>query len=180
MSTRLQSENPFDEFREAVEKAIIDKHKNKRKTFDYDIEFFNEKEDTNMCISMHQPWASLMVMGFKRFEGRAWTTKYRGPLWVHATSKKPDPDTIDFLEEQYREHYALVGEDMPPFPQRYLTSVVIGRVDLVDVLTLDQYNDTVPEVLREKTTEPYQFVLRNPMYLELPLRMAGQPNIYKM
>ena len=99
LSTRLQSENPFDEFREAVEKAIIDKHKNKRKTFDYDIEFFNEKEDTNMCISMHQPWASLMVMGFKRFEGRAWTTKYRGPLWVHATSKKPDPDTIDFLEE---------------------------------------------------------------------------------
>ena len=38
----------------------------------------------------------------------------------------------------------------------------------------------MPDVLREKTTEPYQFVIRNPMYLELPLRMAGQPNIYKM
>ena len=50
---------------------------------------------------------------------------------------------------------------------------MIGRVDLVDVLTLDQYNDTVPEALREKTTEAYQFVIRNPMYLELPLRMAG-------
>ena len=65
---------------------------------DYDKEFFGEKDDTNMCISMHQPWASLMVHGFKRFEGRAWTTKYRGPLWVHATSQKPDPDQIDLLE----------------------------------------------------------------------------------
>lgn len=39
-----------------------------------------------MCLSMHQPWASLLVLGFKRFEGREWTSKYRGPLWIHATS----------------------------------------------------------------------------------------------
>ena len=86
LSSRLQSENPFDDFRQAVEKAIIEKSKIVKKKFDYDKEFFGEKDDTNMCISMHQPWASLMVHGFKRFEGRAWTTKYRGPLWVHATS----------------------------------------------------------------------------------------------
>ena len=62
---------------------------------------------------------------------------------------------------------------MPPFPERYINSSVIGRVDLVDVLPLDAYLDTVPEVLREKTTASYQFVLRNPMYLDMPIRMSG-------
>ena len=108
-----------------------------------------------MCLSMHQPWASLMVHGFKRFEGREWPTKYRGPLWVQATSQKPDPQVIEQLEAAYTEHYALVGEDLPPFPQRYLTGVVVGRVDLVDVLSLDEYNDTIPDVLRERTESSY-------------------------
>jgi len=121
-----------------------------------------------------------MVHGFKRFEGREWTTKYRGPLWVQATSKKPLPEEISALEQAYEEHYAIIGEDRPSFPQRYPTSAVIGRVDLLDVLTLSEYNDTLPDVLRERTTAAYQFVLRNPMCLDLPLRMAGQPSIYKM
>ena len=53
LSTRLQSENPFDDFRQAVEKAIIEKSKVVRKQFDYDKEFFGEKDDNNMCLSMH-------------------------------------------------------------------------------------------------------------------------------
>ncbi len=114
-----------------------------------------------------------MVHGFKRFEGREWSTKYRGPLWIQATSKKPTPEEIQALESAYESHYALIGEDRPPFPQRYPTSAVIGRLDLIDVLTLDQYTDTLPEVLREKTTAAYQFVIRNPMCLDMPLRMAG-------
>ncbi len=33
---------------------------------------------------MWQPYASLVVEGVKRFEGRDWYTDYRGPLWIHA------------------------------------------------------------------------------------------------
>jgi hypothetical protein len=58
--------------------------------------------------------------------------------------------------------------------------MIIGRCDLVDVLTLDEFKDTVPKILQEPTVASYQFVLRNPNYLDMPLRMAGQPNIYKM
>lgn len=28
--------------------------------------------DTGMCLSMHQPWASLLVHGIKKDEGRTW------------------------------------------------------------------------------------------------------------
>lgn len=43
-----------------------------------------DKKDKMMCLSMHQPWASLLVYGIKRVEGRGWNTDFRGRLWIHA------------------------------------------------------------------------------------------------
>ena len=37
------------------------------------------------CISLHQPWAWLMVNGWKDVENRSWLTNYRGPMLVHAS-----------------------------------------------------------------------------------------------
>jgi hypothetical protein len=62
---------------------------------------------------------------------------------------------------------------MPEFPSRYPTSVVVGRVDLIDVVTLEEYRATVPARLQEPTECQYQFVVRNPQVLDLPLRMSG-------
>lgn len=53
LSLRLQTENPFDEFRLAVEKAIINNSSNKKKDFQGDKDFFKETDDTGMCLSMH-------------------------------------------------------------------------------------------------------------------------------
>lgn len=67
----------------------------------YDREIFDLNGESGKCLSMLQPWASLMVEGFKRFEGRFWNTEYRGPLWVHAGATQPDPETIRRTENQY-------------------------------------------------------------------------------
>ena len=58
-----------------------------------------------MCLSMHQPWASLVIMGFKRYEGREWNHEWRGPLWIHSTSKKPEISEIKEVELIYKEFY---------------------------------------------------------------------------
>ena len=50
-----------------------------------------------MVLSMHQPWASLLVYGLKRIEGRAWPADYTGRLWIHATSTKPTAQDIEVL-----------------------------------------------------------------------------------
>lgn len=39
------------------------------------------------CISVWQPWASLLVHGAKRCETRSWPTSHTGPLLVHAAKK---------------------------------------------------------------------------------------------
>ncbi len=36
------------------------------------------------CLSLTQPWASLIANGVKRIETRSWGTAYRGALAIHA------------------------------------------------------------------------------------------------
>ncbi|CCQ65412.1 hypothetical protein CWATWH0402_4143 [Crocosphaera watsonii WH 0402] len=41
------------------------------------------------AISLHQPYASLIAMGLKKFETRSWSTNYRGKLVICAAKKIP-------------------------------------------------------------------------------------------
>ena len=47
-----------------------------------------------MCLSMHQPWASLLVCGIKLHEGRSWPTEYRGRLWIASTQQDCSEETV--------------------------------------------------------------------------------------
>src|SRR5688572_4676832 len=38
------------------------------------------------ALSLRQPWAWAVVHGGKRVENRGWTTDYRGPLLIHAST----------------------------------------------------------------------------------------------
>src|ERR1700735_2520502 len=39
------------------------------------------------AISLHQPWATLVARGIKRYETRHWRTHFRGPLAIHAARR---------------------------------------------------------------------------------------------
>ncbi|BBI34492.1 ASCH domain-containing protein [Cohnella abietis] len=39
------------------------------------------------AITIHQPWATLIALGEKKYETRSWATKHRGPLAIHAGMK---------------------------------------------------------------------------------------------
>ena len=41
------------------------------------------------ALTLHQPWASLIAVGAKKIETRPWSTKYRGPLAIHAGKHRP-------------------------------------------------------------------------------------------
>ncbi|XP_023365773.1 activating signal cointegrator 1 [Otolemur garnettii] len=63
---------------------------------------FQEGFDGGWCLSIHQPWASLLVRGIKRVEGRSWYTPHRGRLWIAATAKRPSPQEVSELQATYR------------------------------------------------------------------------------
>ena len=47
------------------------------------------------CLSLWQPWASLIAIGAKHIETRHWKTDYRGPIAIHA-AKRWTQEEIDF------------------------------------------------------------------------------------
>lgn len=46
------------------------------------------------CITLHQPWASLMACGAKHLETRPWRTKIRGEVYIHASQSKKTLATL--------------------------------------------------------------------------------------
>src|SRR5262245_9293131 len=80
------------------------------------------------AITVIQPWATLLILGAKRYETRTWTTSYRGPLAIHAAKRYPNITWQLCCEEPFRSalHRGgfLLGSDLP-------TGVILGTVDLV-------------------------------------------------
>lgn len=118
-SSKIQHDDCYSTFLQAVERSTAPQPSANDDNL-YDKQFFKLSSNDTRCLSMWQPWASLVIFGFKRFEGRAWDSDYRGPLWIQAGSKEPTEKEIEIVEAQYREIYKDV-KNMPPFPERYPT-----------------------------------------------------------
>ena len=72
-------------------------------------------------LTIKQPWATLIMQGYKRFEFRSWQTKYRGDLLIHA-GKGIDKEAIKRLEKY--------------LPKELLTGKILGKVTLVDCVKM--------------------------------------------
>jgi hypothetical protein len=53
----------------------------------------------NKALSIRQPWAHLIVAGIKQIENRTWTTRYRGPLLIHAGQLWHDETIADMVTQ---------------------------------------------------------------------------------
>mmetsp|Transcript_3649 Transcript_3649/g.7836 ORF Transcript_3649/g.7836 Transcript_3649/m.7836 type:complete len:507 (-) Transcript_3649:30-1550(-) len=140
---------------------------------------YSESEDKRYTLSMHQPWASLVIEGFKRVEGRSWPSDFKGPLWIHAAAKKPTEEEIKTVEEQYNQLYRDV-ENRPPFPSRYPTGVLLGRIELKEVVPRAQYVRATEGMHCESSDCNYLFIVKNPQKLLVPIKMLGGKKIYML
>mmetsp|Transcript_9849 Transcript_9849/g.12855 ORF Transcript_9849/g.12855 Transcript_9849/m.12855 type:complete len:164 (+) Transcript_9849:168-659(+) len=136
----------------------------------------------NVCLTMHQPWASLLVYGIKRVEGRSWPTDHRGRLWIHAASKQPTTEEISEVEEQYRFIYNNVEGVEVEFPQSYPTSCLLGCVDVVGCASQNviQQSPDVSEGIKMESGSEYGFLCENPQSLILPFQLSGQHKLWKL
>ncbi|XP_050401379.1 activating signal cointegrator 1 [Patella vulgata] len=133
-----------------------------------------EMSDEGMCLSMHQPWASLLTKGIKIHEGRTWYTAHRGKLWIAATSKTPSLEETTEVEQFYRYHYE---DENLSFPSHYPVGCLLGCVDFVDCLSQDEYRQKFPE---GESASPYVFICQYPQELIVKFPMKGKHKIYKL
>lgn len=137
---------------------------------------FQEITDTGLCLSMHQPSASLLVHGIKKLEGRSWYTAHRGRLWIASTGKLPDEHEIRRTEERYR---CLYPDDDIEFPKIYPSGTLLGCVNLVDCITKGEYFSKNPDAMDE-TDSAYLFVCESPEELPVKFSVKGKVKPYKL
>ncbi|XVF06388.1 hypothetical protein REPUB_Repub06bG0044300 [Reevesia pubescens] len=137
---------------------------------------------TNPCLTMHQPWASLLVHGIKRIEGRSWPAPIRGRLWIHAASKVPDEATIKAMEDFYREIYAVNGITDIKFPENYPVSRLLGCVEVVGCLRCEELVqwEVLPEGVRLEGQTEFCWLCEQPKKLLIPFEMRGFQRVYNL
>ncbi|XP_059486166.1 activating signal cointegrator 1 isoform X2 [Neocloeon triangulifer] len=133
-----------------------------------------EMSDQAKCLSMHQPWASLLVRGIKKHEGRSWYTKHRGPLWIAAAAKVPTEDEIAEIEKA---HSHIAQKENLDFPKNYPVSCLLGKVNVADCLPQDEYRAAYPDGLSES---PFVFICENTEELPFFLPIKGQHKIFTL
>jgi hypothetical protein len=78
-------------------------------------------------LSLLQPWASLVVIGAKKFECRSWKTEYRGSIIIHASATKPNRrEKLFFEQDSFFKKYIENLEFLP-------YGALIGKVVLKDI-----------------------------------------------
>ena len=155
------------------------------------------------AITLWQPWASLIVYGFKTYETRSWSTDYRGWLAIHASKKQPahvgwmlnvkDPAHESALFWECLEacgYYEF--KDMP-------RGVVLGHVQLVNVLQVEdvdvRYVDSTDRgnrraddkaiichrdlVFGDWTPGRFAWELRDPVIFNTPVPSRGSQKLWE-
>lgn len=132
-----------------------------------------EMSDMKNCISMHQPWASLLVAGIKQHEGRSWYTPVRGRLWIASTAKPVLKEDIEMMEKFYKQYY---DDPNLAFPTQYPSGVVLGYVTLDDCLPQEEYQKTH---IGGESDSPFVFICKHPQALPILFPIKGQHKICK-
>jgi hypothetical protein len=88
-------------------------------------------------LTLTQPFASLVANGSKRIETRSWSTRYRGPLAIHAAKGFPKVRETLVLTEPF--HSCLwPADDIDAFSSVDLpTGVILATCRLVDCMAME-------------------------------------------
>lgn len=114
------------------------------------------------CLSIKQPYAWLIMAGYKDVENRTWRTHYRGPLLVHAGLT-------------FAKNVAFGGESgifLPPDFFGFARGAVIGRVDLIDCVMGHQS--------RWAATGCYHWVMSQPVLFDSPIPYKGRLGLFEV
>lgn len=122
-------------------------------------------ETQAFALTVHQPWAELLVTGRKSIELRTWPTEYRGRLWVHASRKLVRPAA---------EQFGLKNVFQGGF---------VGSINLVAVvpLTRDRWESWRPRHLDPGQFNPglLAWLVDEPRRLRRPLPYRGMPGLFR-
>uniref|UniRef100_A0A914VW20 Activating signal cointegrator 1 n=1 Tax=Plectus sambesii TaxID=2011161 RepID=A0A914VW20_9BILA len=131
--------------------------------------------EAGVCLSINQPFASLLVCGIKQHEGRNWYMEHRGRLWIASTSKQVDKTESLKIEQFYRLYY---NDKVPTaFPVQYKSGALLGCVDVIDCLPQEQYRLQYPN---GEIEDAYVIICANHQALPVHFPIRGKSKLYQL
>lgn len=119
-------------------------------------------------LTIKQPWTSLIIEGYKRYEFRSWKTNYRGKILIHA-GMNMEKDMLKRFE-----NYNL----------NCITGAIIGEAELVDCILVDKkINDeliSIDKAVYGKSNhvEKYAWKLENIKRYKEPIYIKGKLGLW--
>ena len=86
------------------------------------------KKEHMKVIVIRQPWAWVIVHGFKDIENRSWRTRYRGTLLIQASASRP-------TKRRLEEDTLFARKRGVKLPEEFELGGIVGMVQLDDCVT---------------------------------------------
>jgi hypothetical protein len=90
------------------------------------------------ALSIHQPWASLIALGKKKYETRSWSTSHRGPLLIHASKAVPSDYYKLLTYEPFR-------SALPQHSGSWPRGALIAVAQIADVVPVEELPKWAPD-----------------------------------
>lgn len=119
-------------------------------------------------LSIREPWASIIINGYKKYEFRSWKTNYRGKIFIHA-SKNIEKNNIKRFEK---------------LNINYNPGFIIGEAEIVDCIpvssefenSLITENELIYGATRNRTG--YAWKLDNIKIIDKPIKVDGHLGLW--
>ncbi len=121
-------------------------------------------------LTIKEPWASLIIEGYKKYEFRSWKTKYRGKILIHA-GMSLEKDMLKRFEN-YNINCSK-GE-------------IIGEAEIVDCILVDKaFNDKLKKIDpvvygRSNHVETYAWKLENVKKYDTKIPIKGKLGLWNI
>ncbi len=119
-------------------------------------------------LTIKQPWASLIVNEYKKYEFRSWKTNYRGKILIHA-GLSLEKDMIERFKE---------------YNVEYVCGAIIGEAELTDCILVDEnFNNKLKNInslvyAKSNHVETYALKLENIKKYDEPIYIKGKLGLW--
>lgn len=130
------------------------------------------------CISLWQPWASLVAIGAKQYETRHWTTRYRGLIAIHA-AKKRDFEVLDAWKQ--RPVFDTLREAGYPVFSSLPRGCVVAIADLTAIYRAEELYPKIGDLEQffgNYAPGRFAWRLENVRKLENPIELKGMQGLF--
>ena len=130
------------------------------------------------ALTLTEPWATLVMLGAKRYETRSWNTRYRGQLIIHAAKGFPKRARELINEEPFQAALDGYGVHKP-----FQLGHVLGSVQLLDICPTEDFegwpSDDWEIACGDFHPGRWAWKLSNPIWLPTSLHRRGSLGLWE-